>query len=829
MDIKFYIQLLKDNKIDSEDNIQNKTKKKIFLFIVNNIDEYGYINSTESVYNELTKLIIFIANNYYLDICDYIKEIFNTHIFKSFKPNESILYNIFFEKLAIDTSALEISNIYYNIISKIIFEIYLIGTTLNDLNNYYKYNNKLIGINPQRIKVLNDIIQKYDYFQNKFSANSYKLLIQGHLMYNLDKYGNKIIIENLFTVFSRIVLEFVKNEISNEKMAEYFDDLWNCYYAPSTPMFYNALKSRYNMLTSCFIINVEDNIDSIGKFYKKIINILKFNSGIGVILSKIRAVDRPVMDYDTKSNGIFNYIDIITLFSEQFKNYYKKRNTSINITLSIDHPDILNFLNLKLNTHSKNGIPYNNIFQTVSIPDEFIYRYLNKKNWYLISPEQHINGVHLYDVYGEQYSELYNKMINSENIDKIEIDPSIIFNKITNIMIQTGGPFLFFKDVINETCNFKDIINGTNLCTEILIPSNDEETACCNIISLNLKEFVKNNTFNFNLLISKIHNIVEVLNIVIDNTFYSDPSCKTSNFKHRPIAIGIQGLANLLEILDIPYIQGKELYRKIIECMYFESLRKSNELAKLYPEKVVIKEYEYSYEKYFKYQQRKKNNLIKNGLGKLSHEINLDEYKPSYISESELIDLKKNINEFGLINSLFIGLMPTSLSSGIYNNSESFEPFQFNIYKKTYASYDILTYNEYLVKDLINLKYFNHLDVLSALQVVNGDINELNNIPQEIRKNLIKKHTTLNNIKTSDYINFHSYIDQFVDQGISFNLSINNNEHKIILKSLIDLWLNGKKTIYYYRTQLNIDPLVFNSNINTYINKKFSISCNSCQ
>lgn len=829
MDIKLYILLLKDNKVDNENNIQNITKKKIFTFIANNIDEWGYISSTDNIYNDLTTLIIFIAEKYYPKEYVYIKEIVDVHVYKTFKAKEQILYNTFFEKLAMDISALEMSNIYYNIISKIIFEIYLIGTTLNDLNDYYKYNNKLIDINPQRIKTLNNIIQKCDYFNNKFSVNSYKLLIQGHLMYNLDKYGNKIIIENVLTTYARIVLEFVKNEPSNEKMAEYLYDLWNSYYAPATPMFYNALKSRYNMLTSCFILNVEDNIDSIGKFYKKIINILKFNSGIGVILSKIRAVDRPVMNYDTKSNGIFNYIDIITLFSEQFKNYYKKRNTSINITLSLDHPDILNFLNLKLNTYSKNGIPYSNIFQTVSIPDEFIYRYLTKKTWYLISPEQHINGVHLYEVYGEEYSELYNKMINSDNIDKIQIDPSIIFNKIVNIMIQTGGPFIFFKDVINETCNFKDVINGTNLCTEILIPSNDEETACCNIISINLKEFVKNNNFDFDLLISKIHNIVEILNIVIDNTFYSDQTCKTSNLKHRPIAIGIQGLANLFEILNIPYIQGKELYRKIIECMYFESLKKSNELAKLYPDKVVIKDYEFSHEKYFKYQQKKISNLIKKGLGKLSHGINLQEYKPCYISEPELNDLKQKIKDFGLINSLFIGLMPTSLSSGIYNNSESFEPFQFNIYKKTYASYDILTYNEYLVKDLIDLKYFNHLNVLSALQLVNGNIDQLNNIPPEVRKNLIKKHTTLNNIKTSDYINFHNYIDQFVDQGISFNISITNNEHKIILKSLIDLWLNGKKTIYYYRTQLSIDPLVFNSNINTLINKKKSISCNSCQ
>lgn len=809
-----YLKYIKANNTSSINNILSKT----FDFVKKYIDEQGNILYNDEVKTNLKDLITLILNSQNKKT----QNIYNTlRNFEFCEPNKCIKYNLFFENAAL----INTTNIDYEPINKIIYEIYLFGTTIYKFSDYYKYNeNNLKKINNSTLKFCDNVIDNENIFNNDFTANSYKLLILGHLMRK-----DNIIIENPANAFMRIILEFTYN-LEYKNIDTLFKDIWvNQYYIPSTPMFYNSLKKNYNMLSSCFIINVEDNIESIGNFYKKLINILKFNSGIGIILSKIRAKGRPVMNNETVSKGIFNYIKSIAILSEQFKNYSKKRNTNINITLSIDHPDILSFLDLKLSNKAENGIPHSNLFQTVSIPDEFIYRFLSKKSWYLISPEQTIDGVHLYDVYGTKYNDLYNKMINDPTIDKIEIDPSIIMNKIVNTMIQTGGPFLFFKDVINETSNFNEIINGTNLCTEILIPCNDEETACCNIMSINLKKFVNKDTkkFNFNRLTLIINKLTVILNNVINNTFYSDESCKKSNLKHRPIGIGIQGLADTLELMNMTYDEnGSKFYKKVLETMYYSALKYSNELAIISPDMAKYKNYNFVFNKFYTYQNIKKNKLYELNLNNIANLINLNNYKPE--NEYKFTHLELSIKQFGLINSLFIALMPTSFSSGIYNNSESFEPYTNNIYKKTYYEYDIIYYNKNLVSYLLQKKYYNSQNVIKALNDADGDIEKLD-IATCHKNDLKSKYKTMNDIDLETYISFNNGVDAFVDQSISFNLSVKNNCNLTILKTLIELWAQGKKTIYYYRTDLTVNPLMFDKNIKNRLQKIYPINCNTCQ
>jgi ribonucleoside-diphosphate reductase alpha subunit len=818
-----YIKYIKAN--NHYDSMIQKPKKfmdhEVFQ-ILNYIDDEGYITYNNELDIFLKDLITKFTNlyDYYTNFRYEIYKYLSNYNFYAF--NTRIRYNTFFE----DITMRHPNDIVYEQIKKILYEIYLFGTTIYKFSDYYNYiKDQLTELPVNKLAAADRIILFEDVFDNDFTANSYKLLILGHLIKKDD-----IIIESPVNAYMRITLEFTRN-LDFINIREIFRDIWYYkYYIPSTPMFYNSLKRPYNMLSSCFILNVEDNIESIGNFYKKLINILKFNSGIGIVLSKIRAKGRPVMKNNTVSKGIFNYIKTMIILSEQFKNYFKKRNTNINITLSIDHPDVLEFLELKLNTKAENGIPHNNLFQTISIPDEFMYRYLTKKPWYLISPEQTINGVHLYDVYGEEYSKLYNEMVNSELIEKVCVDTAEIFNKIVNTMIQTGGPFIFFKDVVNETSNFDEIINGTNLCTEILIPCNDSETACCNIMSLNLKKFAikkKKSTvyeFDFDKFKNAVYKTVILLNNIIDNTYYSDETCRNSNKKHKPLGIGIQGLADLFDLIKANYYDNHSFYKKIIETLYHSALTQSNIMAKENPDEIVVNNYTLVFKKFLEYQTNKINKLKDLQLEKFTKYIKLDKYKPTH---EDFTNLEKDINEFGLVNSLFVALMPTSFSSGIYNNSESYEPYTNNIYKKTYYEYDIIYYNKRLVDYLIKRKYYNYSNVLEALNTANGSIKKLTQIPEEEKQYM--HYTTAKNLNIDDYIDFNNGIDAFVDQGISFNLSIKKNCNATILGTLIKLWLIGKKTIYYYRTNITVNPLTFDKNLKNRLEKIYSINCTSCQ
>lgn len=814
-----YIKFIKSNNISNKNDTNSSIYDLIFDFINFYIDDEGYITFTIETNENLKKLVLEILNQINISNKIYIFKALDKYIF--YELNKKVKYNEFFETAAMINK----SDLSFEIISKILYEIYLYGTTIYTFSKYYEYNKEeFVNINMACLVYADKkILFSNNVFNNDFTATSYKLLMLGHL-----KRKNGLIIESPINAYMRVTLEFTKN-INYTNIGEIFDDIWLYrYYIPSTPMFYNSLKKKYNLLSSCFILDVEDNIDSIGDLFKKTLNILKFNSGIGINLSKLRSKNRPVMNNDTTSKGIFNYIKAITLISEQFKNYSKKRNANINLTLSIDHPDVMSFLDIKLSTKAENGIPHTNLFQTISIPDEFMYRYLKKMPWYLISPEQHINNKHLYDVYGQEYSDLYKQMIADDTIEKIEIDPSLIMNKLVNTMIQTGGPFLFYKDTVNETSNFDEIINATNLCTEILIPNNNNETACCNIMSLNLKKFIltyENNTqgisyeFDFAKFETCVSKIVILLNNAITNTYYSDISCYISNMKHRPMGIGIQGFADTIETMGKSYLEGKQLYHLIIERLYYSALHQSNLLAKFNPEKAKYKNYEFVYRKFIKYQANKINILKSLSLDNLTKDINLNDYEPKTAGWEEL---KSNISKYGLMNSLFVALMPTSLSSGIYNNSESFEPYMNLMYKKQYYEYDILCYNKTFIDRLLYTKQdITPQTVIKMLNDCECNIDELNSN--------LTYFKTFKNIMVKDYINFNKGVDAFVDQGISFNLSVKNNCNTTIIKSLIQLWLYGKKTIYYYRTDIQVNPLIFDDNIKNRLEKIYSINCNTCQ
>lgn len=826
-------------------------KHQINKFLFEYINTQGNLIITQNIIEELEKLILlcidhfdFSSNQHYEflnkdDLKKNASDYFSN--FKIYSLNDKVFYKNFFEKIGTSLSALIIQNIYYDILAKIVFQIYLYLGAPYSFEEYFSLNDKLFYDSYEKIKIMSDyILYESDLFNDQgFTSTSYRLLFLGHLMKRDLKNENNETFENIFLenvdfAFGRVALELFKNTANDDhsKLLECFEMIKSNYIAPSTPIFYNSL-TKHNLLTSCFVIDIEDNTLSIGKFFKKLACIQKFNSGIGVNFGKIRAKNRSVLDGNATSNGITNFINVVASLSENFRNVKKHRSCNVNITLSIDHPDIIEFIKLKTANLRKEDGNYKNVFMTVSIPDEFFYRVLNDQIWYFISPDITYQGRYLHETFGEEYSHLYNLMVNDPLIPKTEIKANVLMSEIVNVMIQTGSPFIFFRDTINYTTNHKHhgIIQSTNLCTEILEYFDEEKTACCNLTSINLKKFIKieNNKkiFDFKKLEQVTANVVYYLNNSINNTLYSHKSCKKSNLETRPMGIGVQGLCNLFYELDLPYEEGSILYRQISETLYYSALKASNDLAinKMFPIydeecKSPFRNQKLSFDLY-KDCLLKRKEYLANILKKenIANKIDLSILKP--IMNYDWNALKDSIQEHGTVNSLVLAFMPTSLSSGIYNNIESVEAMTYNIQKRMFSNFDVIDYNTYLVNYLLKKKFFDHSTVLLELNKVEGNINKLN-IPEEDRFYLNNLYKTVYNIDNEKYLQVINSNNHLIDQGKSTNIYVSDNNQTNIIKSIIVHWISGTKTLYYYRTQIDVNPTTLDN-----FNKKDEIISNN--
>lgn len=811
MQLQNYIVSLK-KKIE---HVYKDDKKNIITRFLRHLDNSGNIVVTKKILMEFFDNIKLLTD-VYIDVENFL----NIDI------NKNVFIVDFFESFATRFSGLVLNNIDYEIVAKNIYKIYFFTISPLTFEESFTYIENGKCEEMDKLKILSEYILNSDETFNdyEFNSTSYKLMSLGHLCkFSLENDNTNLIFECPEYAFARISLELTKKS-AIENTIKTFIDIKKQFYIPSTPMYYYALKET-NLLSSCFLLETEDNLESIGNLFKRLMCIQKYTSGTGVNLSKIRAKGRPVSKGITNSKGVDSYIYIIAQLTNNFKNIKTNRSASVNVCLSIEHPDVISFLQLKKSTHIKENSHMEHIFMTLSIPDEFMYRLLNNQPWYLISPEQKLDGKRLCEVYGNEYSELYEKMINDVSIEKVKISSLELFTNICNSMIETGGPFLFFRDSVNYTTNHKHygIVQGTNLCTEILEYYDENETACCNLMSLNLKKYVKDDkTFDFNLFEEKIFNVVDLLNNSIDNSFYSDETCKISNKKTRPLGIGIQGYVNMLFKMNIPYSESKEIYKKITEAKYYYCLKASNILAKKkkyqlfdIEKKSPLMNGVFHFEMFNEYQKNKKDKLRKNKNIILSNRIEIIN------TELDWETLRFDISEDGICNSLFLALMPTSLSSGIYNNYESFEVPAYNINKREFSKFDIVTYNEYLVKFLLDNKYYTKNNVLYELVKVDGDFMKLENVPILIREENKKLFQTIYDISSQNYIEVISSNNMYIDQGKSTNIYVKHNEKPQLAKLLVDYWCRGGKTTYYFKSQIT-------SNGKT-VNDFQQDNCFSCQ
>jgi ribonucleoside-diphosphate reductase alpha chain len=592
----------------------------------------------------------------------------------------------------------------------------------------------------------------------------------------LFKIGNKIV-ERPQHMWMRVAIGIhgdLNNPNSLSLVKETYDLMSLKYFTHATPTLFNAGTPR-PQLSSCYLIAMEDDsIDGIYNTLKDCAQISKYSGGIGLHIHNIRAKDSHIQGTNGKTDGL---VPMLRVFNStaRYVNQSGKRNGSFAIYLEPWHPDIDDFLELKKN-HGDEELKARDLFYALWISDLFMERVKNNAKWSLFCPNE-CPG--LSDVYGDKFVELYDKYESEGKARKI-VNARDLWFKILDAQMETGTPYILFKDSANKKSNQQNIgtIKSSNLCTEIMEYSDDKETAVCNLASIGLPSFVNAETKEFDY--DKLHHVTKVvtnnLNRVIDINFYPTEKTRTSNFKHRPIGIGVQGLADAFVLLDIPFHSdaAKEVNRLIFETIYHAALEKSNETAKELGE---------SYSSF-------KGSPASQGI--LQYDLWSKEPTPG---RYDWTALKQSIITYGLRNSLLIAPMPTASTSQILGFNECFEPFTSNLYSRRTLAGEFVVVNKYLMKELIQLGLWNE-QIKNNIIANKGSVQQLTVLPEHIRN----KYKIVWEIPMKHVIDMSADRGAFICQSQSLNLWVEDPTYNTLTSMHFYSWKQGLKTgIYYLR------------------------------
>jgi len=611
----------------------------------------------------------------------------------------------------------------------------------------------------------------FDYF-------GFKTLEKGYL---LRKDGG--IIERPQHMWMRVAIQLHGHDFEHVK--ETYDALSHGYFIHATPTLFNS-GTKCPQLSSCFLLQMSD--DSITGIYKTLSDcaqISKWSGGIGLSVHNIRARGSKIHGTNGESTGI---VPMLKVFNDTAKyvNQGGKRNGSFAIYLEPWHADIEEFLKLKLNQGAEEDRA-RDLFYGLWIPDLFMKRMEKGENWTLMCPSE-CPG--LSDCHSEEFDALYAKY-EAEGKGRKSIPAQKLWQMILDAQIQTGTPYLCYKDAANSKSNQQHLgtIKSSNLCTEILEFTSPDETAVCNLGSLALPKFVENGKFNFEKLRQYTSVLTRNLDIVIDKNFYPTPECENSNKRHRPIGIGIQGLADVLAMLRYPWAskEAAKLNREIFENIYFASVDGSRKRAiETCLDIPHFGEIESGVYPSFKGSPM--------SAGELQYDLWKDEPK-----ETEYLDWKslKERASKGLRNSLLVAPMPTASTSQILGNNECFEPFTSNLYTRRVLAGDFMVVNKYLVEELTNLNLWTS-NVRSQIIEHNGSIQTISEIPADIRE----LYRTAWEIPQKTLINMAADRAPFICQSQSLNLFLSEPTYAKISSMHVYAWKQGLKTgCYYLRTK----------------------------
>ena len=625
----------------------------------------------------------------------------------------------------------------------------------------------------------------YDYFGFKTLERSYLLKLNGQIA------------ERPQQMLMRVSIGIHKEDI-DEAIATY-ELMSKKYFTHATPTLFNAGTPKPQM-SSCFLLAMQDDsIDGIYDTLKQTAKISQSAGGIGLSIHNVRATGSYISGTNGTSNGIVPMLRVYNDTARYVDQGGGKRKGSFAIYMEPWHADIFDFLELRKN-HGKEEMRARDLFYAMWIPDLFMKRVEENANWTLMCPNECPN---LFDVHSEEFETMYTRY-EAEGKGRKTVKAREVWEKILESQIETGTPYMLYKDAANRKSNQKNLgtIRSSNLCTEIMEYTSPDEIAVCNLASIALPKFVKGGKFDHDELYAVTKRVTKNLNKVIDRNYYPVKQAENSNMRHRPIGLGIQGLADTFIMLRLPFTsdEAKKLNEEIFETMYFAAVTASNEMA--------IEEGPYS-------------TFEGSPISKGEFQYNLWGLTDGDLSGRwDWASLRKKVMKEGVRNSLLMAPMPTASTSQILGNNEAFEPYTSNIYTRRVLSGEFIVVNKHLLEDLVELGLWND-DLKDAIMRANGSIQNIEGIPQDLKE----LYKTVWEMSMKDIIDMSRQRGYYIDQSQSLNLFMEGANNAKLTSMHFYAWKSGLKTgMYYLRTKSAVDAIKFTLKTNAEVNNKKDVA-----
>ncbi len=589
------------------------------------------------------------------------------------------------------------------------------------------------------------------------------------------------IIETPQYLYMRVAIGIHGHDI--DRVLETYDALSRGLFIHATPTLFNAGTHRPQM-SSCFLIaNKEDSIDGIYDTVKECARISKWAGGIGLHVHDVRANKSHIRGTNGTSDGIIPMLRVYNS-TARYVNQAGRRKGSIAVYLEPWHADVMDFLEIRLNQGDEEA-RCRDLFSAMWIPDLFMKRVETNKNWSLFCPDK---APGLSDVYGKEFDELYEKY-ESEGLASRTLPAVEVWKSIIKSQSETGTPYMLYKDACNEKSNHKHIgtIKSSNLCTEILEYTDKEETAVCNLASIALPKYVDVEKKEFNH--EELHRVTKMvtrnLNKVIDKNFYPTENGMRSNMRHRPIGIGVQGLADVFILLRMTFgsEESRKLNRDIFETIYHASLESSCELADMYG----------TYETF-------KGSPFSKGI----LQFDMWDRDPQFSGRYDWDAMRKLVKK-GTRNSLLLAPMPTASTSQILGNNECFEPYTTNIYLRRTLAGEFVVVNKHLVEDLKKIGLWSK-EMKDLMVKANGSVQNIIDIPDDLKE----LYKTVWEMSQKTIIDMAADRGVYIDQSQSMNLFVESPTISKLSSMHMYAWKTGLKTgMYYLRSKAKARPIQF--------------------
>lgn len=627
----------------------------------------------------------------------------------------------------------------------------------------------IIMANSEKIDsaIIYDRDYAYDYFGFKTLERAYLLKMYGK------------VVERPQHMMMRVALGIHKNDI--DAALGTYDLMSERWFTHATPTLFNAGTPRPQM-SSCFLLQMkEDSITGIFDTLKQSAVISQSSGGVGLSIHNVRATGAYIRGTGGTSNGIIPMIRVFNNTARYVDQGGGKRKGSFALYLEPWHADIFEFLDLRKNM-GKEELRARDIFTALWVPDLFMQRVEQNGHWTLFCPHE---APGFADCWGEAFEELYLRY-EYEGKGRKTIPAQELWFKIVESQIETGTPYMVYKDACYSKSNQQHLgtIKCSNLCTEIIEYTSPDEIAVCNLASLSLPRFIHNNSFDHQKLFEVTQVVTRNLNKIIDENYYPLPEAEKSNLRHRPIGIGVQGLADTFLKLRMPFDspEARQLNNEIFETIYYAAMTASNALAR--------KEQPYT-----TYQ----GSPISKGI----FQYDMWDIQPS--SRWDWKALKVSVAEYGIRNSLLTAIMPTASTSQILGQNECIEPYTSNIYTRRVLSGEFIVVNKHLLNDLIKLGLWDE-EMKNRLIAANGSIQHMEDVPQELKE----LYKTAWEIKQKALIDLAADRSPYICQAQSLNLFVENATPSKISSMHFYAWKTGLKTgMYYLRTKAAVDAIKF--------------------